>query len=303
MARKNRNVSISVVIPAHIRQDELNRAISSVECQSYMPSEIIIVDDCSDPPICVPDSSVVPIRLYRLDKNSGPYAARNFAIRKSQSCLIAFLDSDDEWLAEKLERQVKDIRNVNRFFSFTEGIVKKKSKRRTWLPFFNLSQPDESALCLGLFDSRASFIANSSVLVSRSLLEARSHFREDLIGSDFAMWAEILMCEKNIETKIVYEASFVLNVLDNSVSSNFLKKQMHLLEHLGYLYLHANVEQKRAIKEKTARVLLSVLVRLGVRKFWSLWKSSSIYINVLSFIRALPKFIRQNLHYLFFVRG
>lgn len=303
MTRKNRNISISVVIPAYNRQDELNRAISSVECQSYTPSEIIIVDDCSDPPIYVPDSSVIPIRLYRLDKNSGPYAARNFAIKKSQSCLVAFLDSDDEWLPEKLEHQVRDIRNANRFFSFTEGIVKKKSKRKTWLPYFNLSKPDESALCLGLFESRASFIANSSVLVSRSLLESRSYFREDLIGSDFRMWAEILMFEKNIETKIVYDASFVLNVLDKSVSSNFSKKQRHLLEHLGYLYLHANAEQRKAIKKKTARVLLSVLVRLGGRKFWALWNSSSMYTNFLSLISALPRFILQTLHYLIFVKG
>jgi len=303
MIESNRNFTISVVIPAYNRQAELNRAISSVECQTLKPNEIIIVDDCSDPPICVPVSSAIPIRLYRFAKNSGPYAARNYAIRESQSCLIAFLDSDDEWLPTKLEHQVRDIRNANRFFSFTEGNVKKNSKRRPSLPYFNLSKPDESSLCLGLFDARASFIANSSVLVSRSLLQARSYFWEDLIGSDFRMWAEILMFEKNIETKIVYEASFVIHVLDDSVSSNFSKKQMHLLEHLGYLYSHADAEQKKTVKRKTSHVLLSVLVRLGLGKFLSFWNSSASYVSALSLIGALPKFILQALHYLIFVRG
>lgn len=82
---------LSVVIPAYNR--DLSRSIASVALSTGI--EIIVVDDCSQPPVSVPQAE--NIRLIRLENNSGPGHARNIGIEAAQGLYIAFLDSDDEF--------------------------------------------------------------------------------------------------------------------------------------------------------------------------------------------------------------
>ena len=111
MDRKN-PPSVSVIIPtAHRNSAVILRAISSVLNQSYPVFEIILVDDNTETSL----SSEIKIALknipqVRYIKNIGSHgacAARNVGISCAKGELIAFLDDDDEWLPEKIERQVK----------------------------------------------------------------------------------------------------------------------------------------------------------------------------------------------------
>lgn len=100
---------ISVVIPTFRDGDELQRALTSVQNQTLQPSQIIVADDCSmdgnAEKICKA-SSLKGIELIALEKNVGPGGARNAGIAASREMFIAFLDADDEWHPEKLERQM-----------------------------------------------------------------------------------------------------------------------------------------------------------------------------------------------------
>lgn len=303
MSENNPKVTISVVVPTYNRQEELNRALLSIEKQTRKPDEIIVVDDFSDPPLEIPARSSVPIKLFRLTKNSGPYVARNYAIKRAMGDLIAFLDSDDEWLPEKLERQLRQITNADRFFSFTDGIVKKKGKLNSSMSYFTLSKPKENSAYFGIFDTRSSFIANSSVVISKSLLLSRSCFVKDLIGSDFRMWAEVLIFEPDVEVVIVYEKLFNLYITSGSVSSNFDRKQNHLLRHLAVLYASSNKDVGKIIISKTARVLLSILLRSGSLKFFENKNKYANYVGYWALIIAAPLFIFQTLHYLIFLKS
>ena len=99
---------ISVVIPTYNREKTIKRAIDSILNQTYKDIEIIIVDDCSK------DNTEEIIKQYKdnrikyikLDKNSGACAARNKGIELAKGQYIAFQDSDDEWLLDKLEKQM-----------------------------------------------------------------------------------------------------------------------------------------------------------------------------------------------------
>lgn len=97
---------VSVVIPTFNRAKVVTRAIDSVLEQTYRNREVLVVDDGST------DDTADVLRSYRdrivyiQQKNTGPSAARNRGIRESKGEFIAFLDSDDLWLATKLERQV-----------------------------------------------------------------------------------------------------------------------------------------------------------------------------------------------------
>ena len=106
---------ISVVIPAYNREKTITRAINSVLNQTYKDLELIIVDDNSTDGTekavkAVKDSR---INYYKLEENKGACFARNFGASKANGEYIAFQDSDDEWLANKLELQMSEMKKNN----------------------------------------------------------------------------------------------------------------------------------------------------------------------------------------------
>ncbi|MDT8392109.1 MAG: glycosyltransferase [Lentisphaeria bacterium] len=99
---------VSVVIPTYNRATVLPRAIRSVLSQDHPDFEVIVVDDCSTDNTreVVAQFSDSRLRFVEHEKNKGAGAARNTGIRAAKGELIAFQDSDDEWLDGKLSRQV-----------------------------------------------------------------------------------------------------------------------------------------------------------------------------------------------------
>jgi glycosyltransferase involved in cell wall biosynthesis len=98
---------VSVIIPTYNRGRTIARAIDSILAQTWKSIEIIVVDSQStDETAKVLASYGNKIHVIQQPRN-GPPAARNAGIKLAKGEIIAFLDSDDEWLPEKLERQVK----------------------------------------------------------------------------------------------------------------------------------------------------------------------------------------------------
>jgi glycosyltransferase involved in cell wall biosynthesis len=98
--------SISVVIPAYNAAKFITLAVDSVLAQTYPVAEILIVDDGSiDETAQIVSGLSSPVRLIR-KTNGGPAAARNLGARQAIGDWLAFLDADDSWLPEKLERQM-----------------------------------------------------------------------------------------------------------------------------------------------------------------------------------------------------
>lgn len=106
---------VSVVLPTFRRPTYLRRAIESVFQQSYCAWELLIVDDNTpgSPARRETEDVVSPfldsgrVRYLTHSRNKGGSAARNTGIQESRGGLVAFLDDDDEWLHEKLEKQVQ----------------------------------------------------------------------------------------------------------------------------------------------------------------------------------------------------
>jgi glycosyltransferase involved in cell wall biosynthesis len=101
--------TVTVVIPVFNRPAQVDRAIRSVLAQTYQDFEIVVIDDGStDETTAVVAAFEDPrITLIRHERNRGGSAARNTGIRAGTAPYIAFLDSDDEWLPTKLERQLE----------------------------------------------------------------------------------------------------------------------------------------------------------------------------------------------------
>lgn len=107
-ATKQADPIVSVVIPTFNRPTRTVRAVRSVLAQTVLPAEILVVDDAStDGTAEAVEALANPlVKLIRQSTNGGVAAARNRGVEESRGNWIAFLDSDDEWLPTKLQRQL-----------------------------------------------------------------------------------------------------------------------------------------------------------------------------------------------------
>lgn len=120
---------VSIIMPNYNSETFIESSIQSVLAQSYKNWELLFVDDCST------DRSVEKakafddsrIKIFLKEKNEGAASARNFAIEKASGRWIAFLDSDDSWSPDKLQKQIEFMISKNVAFSFTDYKVVTKS--------------------------------------------------------------------------------------------------------------------------------------------------------------------------------
>lgn len=128
---------VSIITPSYNTANFIGETIESVLNQTYTNWEMIIVDDCS------PDNTDEVVSAYLSDsrikyikneKNSGAAVSRNRALREAKGKWIAFLDSDDLWTPDKLEKQIAFMKDNGYSFSYT-----------------NYSQIDEASVPLGVF--------------------------------------------------------------------------------------------------------------------------------------------------------
>jgi teichuronic acid biosynthesis glycosyltransferase TuaG len=209
---------VSVITPVYNAENFLTKTLRSVINQTYKNIEIILVDDCSK------DNSAEIVNRFITDKtsivyhlqdmNRGAGAARNKALELAKGQYVAFLDSDDVWLPQKIERQISLMKEKKIGFSYTaiemidENGKKIKSKR-------NIKETCDYKYLL-----RNTIIATSSVVVDRNILgDFRMPLRRG--GQDYATW---LMVLRNGE--IAYGINDVLcqyRVASGSLSSNKFK--------------------------------------------------------------------------------
>ena len=107
----NSEPKVSIIIPTYNQSQYLEEAMESVLNQTYQNIEIIIVDDGSTDNTSEVVKSFDNKIIYIPQKNKGASSARNAGIKKAQGQYVAFLDSDDMWIKNKLEKQIKFIQN------------------------------------------------------------------------------------------------------------------------------------------------------------------------------------------------
>lgn len=116
------NELVSIITPSYNTAKFIGKTIESVQNQTYCNWEMIIVDDCSfDNTDDVVAKYLIDerIRYIKNDKNSGAAVSRNRALREAKGKWIAFLDSDDLWMPEKLEKQISFMEKNGYHFSYT----------------------------------------------------------------------------------------------------------------------------------------------------------------------------------------
>lgn len=207
---------VSIITPSYNSSQYIRRTIDSIRSQTYQNWELIIIDDCST------DSSREVIQYYVdqdsriklicLEENSGAAVARNTGIEHAQGQFIAFLDSDDYWHPEKLEKQLKYFEQYDVDVVFSEyyrfnssGIIGKVSVPQQEINFNDLLKGN----CIGNLTGIYNF---------------KKHFeiRQRKVGAeDYLFWLEIFS-KQNVKGIGVPEPLAYYRVADKtkSLSSN-----------------------------------------------------------------------------------
>ena len=119
--KKNKEV-IDIILPNYNSEKFISHTIRSIINQSYKYWKLIIVDDASNKKtklILNKFSKLKKIKIYWLKKNKGAGHCRNYAIKKSKSRYLAFIDSDDIWKKNKLKNQINFMKKNNFSFTYT----------------------------------------------------------------------------------------------------------------------------------------------------------------------------------------
>lgn len=162
-----------MIIPTHNRADSCVRAIESALAQTLPPLEVIVCDDRStdgtEAAISALAASDERVRyLRRTNGPRGPGATRNRALREARGELVAFLDDDDEWFPEKLERQLPVVTE-------SAGLVGSNAVRSSGGNYF-ADSTDHQILPAELLDHNPLIL--SSVIVGRDEILACGAFSE-----------------------------------------------------------------------------------------------------------------------------
>jgi teichuronic acid biosynthesis glycosyltransferase TuaG len=189
------NPLVSIVIPTYNAAEFLSETVESVLNQTYQDWEMLIVDDGSaDSTLSIAKGFATKdtrIRVFSLGYNSGgPATPRNFGIRCAGGSYIAFLDSDDLWLPEKLQKQVDYLEtNQDSFLLYSKCIVQEAGRQLRTEP----KHPKSGYIFKDLFVN-FNVIPCMTVILRNEKDGSPYYFDEDaklVAVEDYAMWLSI----------------------------------------------------------------------------------------------------------------
>lgn len=210
-------MSVAIIMPSYDSEKFIAESIESVLAQTYSNWELIIVDDCS------PDDSnkIITkyvdndyrIKLIKLQKNSGPAVARNMAIEAASGRYIAFLDSDDVWLPNKLEIQINFMRENDLAFTYSSyGLIGEDNERlgvfitKDKISYFDMLKTCSVGCLTAIYDTEKIGKQYMPLILKRQ---------------DYGLWLKILRLIG--ETRGILEPLATYRIRKNSVSSNKVK--------------------------------------------------------------------------------
>lgn len=225
------NLKISVVMPAYNAESFIEDAVNSVLAQTFEDYELIIIDDCSRDKTYELIEGFArnnsKIRVYRNEKNSGVSFTRNFGISVAKGEWIAFLDSDDMWRPEKLEKQLSLFKeHPNAVITYTGS---------SFIDFegtaFSYNLPAVPVMTYKHL-LKSNLLSCSSVMVKKDVIE-RIKMGHDKMHEDYSAWLQILR-----EYKYAYginEPLLIYRISKNSKSANRIKSARMIYNSYRYV--------------------------------------------------------------------
>lgn len=184
---------VSVIVPAYRSAATVGRALASIAAQTTKPEETLVVDDGSDDGTFEAAREMsrrmegVELVVVR-QANAGAGAARNRALAEARYPTVAFLDADDEWLPEKLERSLAELARDDRVLVAHDYLRAADGTEMAVDCVRNFAAGDPF---VSLY--RRGYIATSTVVARKAAVDAAGGFDSGLAtGQDFDLWLKML---------------------------------------------------------------------------------------------------------------
>ena len=208
---------VSIIVPMYNAEKFIGKTIESVLAQTYQNWEMLIMNDVST------DNSLAIVSLYakkderikivNTEKNVGVVKGRNFLIDLASGKYIAFLDADDYWHNEKLEKQIKFMKEKNASISCTEYTRVKENEEKINDVIIKEEISYNDIL-------KNNYLGCLTVIYDAKKIGKR-YFKELEKNEDYVLWLEIV---KDVNTIYGLKENLAYyRVLDNSRSSNKVK--------------------------------------------------------------------------------
>ena len=189
------NQTVTIITPSYNSSKYILDTINSVQYQTYKNWEMLIVDDASTDNtvniiknFCKIDSR---IKLISLKRNVGPGAARTLAVQRASGRYVAYLDADDIWMPQKLERQIKFMQDNKYAFSCTSYEVINDSGK-SLNKFIHMPKRLDYLNFL-----KNNILQTVGIMVDLKYIEKKLLFMPNIrIGEDAATWLQILKSGK-----------------------------------------------------------------------------------------------------------
>ena len=180
---KNSNpISVSVIIPCYNSERTISSCLESIFYQTQLPDEIILIDDNSNDKTLSEielskEKSPIKIKTLKNDENKGPGYCRNKGWEAAESAYIAFLDSDDIWVKDKIKIQKKLLPELNypEILGATCNLKKKYTNKIYKVSISKLLW--KNPFC------------TSTVLLKKAI---NHRFENNYYSEDFMLWAKII---------------------------------------------------------------------------------------------------------------
>lgn len=187
---------VSVIIPTYNRRDLVQLALDSVLAQAFTDFEIIVVDDGS-----TDDTNRALQRYgdritYLWQENQGESAARNRGVRLARGSYVAFLDSDDLWMPDKLHKQLQTLgQNPSVGFAFCDAWLIDNNGVKLDIPPLGTGLEREQLSLQHLMIENSVTAGGSTVVCRKSLLSQVGGFDEGIrFGEDWDLWLRLRVC-------------------------------------------------------------------------------------------------------------
>ena len=214
------NDLVSIIMPSYNTAEYIKNSVNSVLAQTYQNWELLIIEDCSTDNTMEVLSSFDDkrIKVLKNERNSGAALSRNYGLREAKGRWIAFLDSDDIWHPQKLEKQIAFMEQNGYAFTFTDYRICLNGE---WLPYINTGPRvvNKRKMYDYCYFSTITVMYDANVI---GLIQIK-HLRKN---NDYAMWLQAI--EKSKAYRLGECLSYYIKH-DGSVSSG--KKSKLLIWH------------------------------------------------------------------------
>jgi glycosyltransferase involved in cell wall biosynthesis len=254
--------AVSVVVPLYQSREYVVAALDSVLAQTFGDLEVIVVDDGSTDGggEIVRDYAARETRVrYVRRENAGPAAARNTGVAAARAAAIAFLDSDDLWLPEKLARQLPLL--AENTLVYSDAWVLRADGQAGNERIGARFDPDQA---FGYLLGHTPTAPLLTTLVRRELLVEHGCFDESLVGpEDYDLW--LRLAAANVRFERVPEALATYRVRGDGLSADFVLISSGILDVYGKLATASSGSRRRAVRRRLRRQRRVVAFELWAR--------------------------------------